>query len=355
MSYSQANEKYRKYEALVRADPSNSINKRKLEKYRSMTQRLGQRGGNNQATIGANKYVDLFTPKDSDKPNASKTSSTDDLVNKIHQMLEYAKQKNSMQGGSGSDSGKASGKTQIKGHRNMTGGVITIPDFNKTDFDVEKAIASTGLSKLKYTIDSVKAVQSAATENISQGMHALKQKNAVLEAKITALEDMIVSLQKNIDSLTDQLTKLKQALSELEKFIERTKPDEAQQNNPDTEKELELIKLIKAKIEELQAEKAQKQKQQSELNSNLESYKKNAESYIKQLAEKHTDLTGQYNELVTAYEQSMKNLKQEHEELRTMNLDFSTPDENSGGVPPSEPVLPHRIITLDPTYNQIHN
>jgi hypothetical protein len=332
MSYSQANEKYRKYEALVRADPSNSINKRKLEKYRSMAQRLGkgQRGGNNQ-------FVDLYTPKDTDNQpalqslsqNVSQNASTEDLVNKIHQMLEYTKQKTSMQGGSG----KESGKTQIKGHRNMTGGLV-IPDFSVKIDDMDKAVEASGLAKPTKDLLTLKTTQTKAIQGITQGVDALKKERDSLKALLEEKKGELVQAQTKEKSNNDELARVKHELELLREALEKLRNTKGRGDASIDARLDSLLREIEAKTKEIEVK--EKLLQQAKLNNEIEKRKllqtikeleaklaridANARAYVTGLDAQHTKDVESYESIIKMYEESMTDLAHRYPELAPVKL-----------------------------------
>jgi hypothetical protein len=340
MSYSQANEKYRKYEALVRADPSNSINKRKLEKYRSMTQRLGQRGGNNQGV--ANQFVDLYTPKDT----ASQNASTEDLVNKIHQMLEYAKQSPPMQGGSG----KESGKTQIKGHRNMTGGLKMPGDFSAELFLVDEAVKTSELTKPTKDLLTLKTTQTKAIQGITQGVDALKRERDNLKVLLEEKKGELAQTQTKEKSNNDELERVKYELELLRQALEKLRNAKGNGDASIDARLDSLVREIEAKTKEIQEK--ERLLQQAKLNNEIEKRKllqtikeleaklarvdANTRAYITGLDAQHTKDIQSYESMIKMYEESMTDLARRYPELAPVQLvnQAGNVDDDTYSAPP---------------------
>jgi len=125
MSYSTASEKYRKYETLLRNDPSNSVYSRKLAKYGAMLSKKNQMGGNHQAHHQNIKDQGLSNTPPPGTNYSQSGASSSKLTKNINDMIAYAQEK-SLEGGTKkptlSKSNTNKQTTSIKGHRQMTGG-----------------------------------------------------------------------------------------------------------------------------------------------------------------------------------------------------------------------------------------
>lgn len=335
MSYSTADEKYRKYEGLLRKDPSNTLYKRKLQKYKTLSSKVAQRGGNGS---NSNPFAEPVTPIPQPKDNQPKANNpvnsqakTSDLVNKIHNMLAYAQQNGaSMEGGSGSKSGKKKGtgsdgskkhKTQVKGYRNMVGGVI---DFDGDDFDPDTKIATLGITAPAKKLDALTAEQTLAAQKILAGVTGLSTAKGELEQQIVVLKRQLAEAGSEKDRLAEELRVVKEELAALQVAHEqlgtasgsadeqqKLKIQQLMEKVSEHERELEArARKLQEQLEAAELKETQHAAQLEALTLKLEQTKTRANAVIDKMTTQQKTLVSDYDKQAQMYTASMATLKE---------------------------------------------
>lgn len=261
MSYSTPIEKQRKYMSLLKQDPHNDIYKRKVEKYASIT---GQYGG--------------------------KSSATDDILDKINNVLSYKPTVN-----------------KIKGYREMAGGDVQA--FNEP----YEALANQNAVREKqkdYTKVILNGVNNLATTNKNQA-ERIKE----LESELEKAKNQQGEIKGSIDKLEAERKELNAQKMELEQRLrqgsvnkelrERSKEAIAEADDKCTDLSNE-IEGMKKQLEEAQG------KEQSLL-SQLEDLQGSHANLRKRYT---ADVEG-YEKLVDEYQRDLSNFKSNYDEIMT--------------------------------------
>ena len=275
MSFSSANEKYRKYENLLYKDPTNALYKRKLQKYKLVA-------SHSYNHTGGNSYIQGYK-------NENKTR---DLIGKIQNLLSRVQQNPSdMNGGYRKNNSTNSHKaSQVKGYRTMRGGT----DVTDETIADQKNVAT----------DILKRVQGFVKDN-----NELKEKLRVSEAALVAKQLAYTALVGERDKLIADVARLKDELEKLKLAntagttdfkieIDRLKEESLKQLGELTKEIADLsaqIGSLKTNIAQIQAENV-----------------KLREDILKAESEKN-DANNKLTELTKNYDESQRLLKESFE------------------------------------------
>jgi colicin import membrane protein len=354
MNYSIANEKYRKYKTLQKKHPRNATYTYKVQKYNELMSKFGQKGGNeqmnqmygtvpnqqfsfNQNQGQLNKSNPLVETMDRKNLSMNQTNmqnyngsasqaKTSELVRKIQNMVEYAKQ-NGMKGGSQKKSSNTTtnsgAKNTIKGIRNMKGGVkVGDLDFSKENlFDNPLEFEEEEKQK---TIEQLTAEQQNVTSAIEKSVNAIINKKNELEQKIAELdaekkrleqdkkiaEETMAEKLKEIEELNTAKKALEEALREYEEVPEELGPSIS-----------EVKADLENKIDSLNKELAQEKQTIEELNKKLATLQRhmtNATNALEKYQSKYNEKSAENTGLLALIEEYKKNEIALNERLRVV-------------------------------------
>lgn len=329
MSYSTADEKYRKYEGLLRKEPSNSLYKRKLEKYKALSAKSSQRGGNG-SNPNQNPFAEPITPPNDTKHDSlAKSQSqakTGDLVNKIHNMLAYAQQNGAtMEGGAKKRSNESKDpkkhKTQVKGYRDMVGGVI---DFGAPDFDPNTQIALLNVKKPAQNLKELTETQTLLSKKILASVGTLSTSKSDLEREIERLKALVTStgtekekIQLELNAKIEELRVLQEAHDELVKTGKGADLEQKKRIEELLAAAEEQKKLLEAETKKLEeALEAAKLKEQEHaqavqiLEQKIETIGTQANAVIDKMTLEQNALTEDFDKQAKMYTDSMADLTQ---------------------------------------------
>ena len=235
MSFSSANEKYRKYENLLYKDPTNSLYKRKLQKYKLVaSQSYNHTGGNS--------YIQGYK-------NENKTR---DLIGKIQNLLSRVQQNPSdMNGGSRKNISTNSHKaSQVKGYRTMRGGTNVDDIIAKN-----KAIGIATLESVGNYVQKTTELK----ENLRISNEYLQKKTAEYDNLVLqrdALQGEVATLQQSIANMNAAAGT---ASTELQRKLDELTATSLQQIN-DLKTQIGImtpeINILKQNIAQIKAENA---------------------------------------------------------------------------------------------------
>lgn len=297
MSYSTADEKYRKYQWLVRTDPSNRLYERKLQKYKNLASKNIQKGGNGN---NSNPFAEPMTPDNNaqtnplpSNDNVPVTGRTSELLSKINNMIAYSQQNGAGKKSShGNKSKSFRDKTQVKGYRNMVGGDgdVSIVNANPGSFDIEKAFAGLPKPKKEYVEGEQKRIFSEIVKSIEQ-----------LNTAKTTAESNEESIKTELQQLKTQHQELSEAKAQLDQEASSLKATDAQQKAQIEQ----LQRDAGTKLAELNAKQTQLQSQLVEKNK----ISANAITVVSGLTEEYAKLVNQFDKQSKEYDEGIAQLK----------------------------------------------
>jgi hypothetical protein len=246
MSYSRANEKYRKYEELHRQYPQNGVYTRKLDKYRRLTMKLSQSGGK------LNNQVKNRNTNNTNNTNTNTNGgSTSEIIAKIHNIIAYSKDaenskssKNSKQsGGSKTSKPKGSG-TRIKGHRVMSGG----NPYGETEFASENQDLIERLRKAREQLNQFKSFD--LPKKITEGVQKLNQNIETVTRQKDEAVALVETEREQTNEKIKEATRLKEEALRQKQEVEVEKEkleQEKQESEREQKKMLDELYLLRAR------------------------------------------------------------------------------------------------------------
>ena len=348
MSYSTADEKYRKYAELLRSEPSNSLYKRKLQKYRTLASKTTQRGGNAPnpfaEPLSSSKDI-VSSSRNNRNDHVDSRARTNELVSKIQNMLAYA-QVAQTQTGAGK---KKKHRTQTKGYRNMVGGV-------DLDFSADGTISNSAqvLQDAKHNQSAdfgrFKEAQKQTSQQIVSGVEKLiaakkeaDTKVVRLEAELADLQGQLADVNRQMSDIEDQLAEkngelvqLTTAKEQLEKALDVANTG-SQQGMDQLRQQLEdLQQKAAAREEALAAEIAKLERQLAEatnkangLDDDTAKLRAQIDAMKASANQLYTDLNTQHKVQMEENEQVVREYTEENENLRKLlkgvGLDLDLP------------------------------
>lgn len=332
MSYHRVNEKYRKYQNLNRQNPQNSEYARKLEKYKNLSNKLAQKGGNvNNINTNINVSTNQLQTQQGSRTNVSNTK-TSDIVAKIQGVLAYSKEAAERNKAKTNAKQTGGNRKKVTGYRNMKGGVYEDTNLEKFESDDTNNVTNKLLPKIRDTrdkqdkIDGIKLIANGAVI----GVGALREDNVTKDKKIADLQKEIEDLKMQSSKKTGDIESEKEAIEKdkrdlellktaykglVEEFGEDFTTIDFSGTNLNEEGLNKIRDAAKNKIRELnekiktsEDKLKEKEEQYTKIQSELELKRKEYADLEKDMNKYYNDEYSKLHDLMKAYEESFDNL-----------------------------------------------